>query len=412
MKEMQFPEGFYWGSATAAYQVEGGIENVDWAKAARDGKVPLTGKACDHYNRYEDDFDIAKSLGHNAHRLSVEWARIEPREGEYDEKEIEHYRGVLRALKKRGIKPFVTLWHFTLPEWFSDRGGFERKDSPEIFARYCAHVVSALGDLCEDYVTVNEPEIYASLGWIRGAWPPFKRFSLIDLSKEVSNEHRDTESSANRSFGSFFTYLRVLKNLGRSHNLAYGRIKETKPTALVSSLKHVHVFESNKNPLNQLKAKLAHYFLNHYFIKQLGDTVDYYSLNYYRYTKFGDDASYPESDMGWKLNPDKIYDALMYLSSFGKPIVISETGVADAKDQFRADYIREQVKAMWKAIEDGADVRGYMYWSLLDNYEWDLGFEKRFGLVEIDYKTLERKVRPSAYVYKSICEQNKLVIEE
>ena len=402
----KFPEDFFWGAATASYQVEGGIENTDWAKAGREGRVPVCGKACDHYNRYEEDFDIAKSLGHNAHRLSVEWARIEPEEGKFDEKEIEHYRSVLKALQVRGIKPFVTLWHFTLPLWFSEKGGFEQKDSPQIFARYCAYVVSKLDTLCTDYVTLNEPEIFASLGWIRGAWPPFKRFTFIDFSRDVSKEHRATESSATKSTKSFFVFLRVLKNLAEAHNLAYKEIKAINAQILVSSLKHVHVFESNKNPFNIVKAKIAHYFLNDYFLKKLANTVDYYSLNYYRYTKFGDNTVYPTSDMGWKLNPEQIYNALMYLSKFNKPIVISEAGIADSADTQRADYIKKQVSGMWRAIQDGADVRGFMYWSLLDNYEWDLGFEKRFGLVEVDFKTQKRTIRPSAYIYKKICEDN------
>jgi beta-glucosidase len=174
MSERKFPDGFYWGAATASYQVEGGIENNDWAKSAREGRVPVCGIACDHYNRYEEDFDLAKSLGHTAHRLSIEWARIEPEEGKFDEEAIEHYRKVLKALRARGLKPFVTIWHFTLPLWFSESGGFERKDSPQIFARYAAYAVSKLGDLCEHFSTMNEPNVYASQGWINGEWPPFK----------------------------------------------------------------------------------------------------------------------------------------------------------------------------------------------------------------------------------------------
>jgi beta-glucosidase len=151
----KFPEGFYWGAATSAFQVEGGVVGMDWEKAAQEGKVPYIGRAADHYNLYEQDFDIIKNLGHNAHRLSIEWARIEPKEGVFDSKEIEHYRKVLTALRKRNIEPFVTLWHFTLPLWFSERGGFERGDSPEIFARYCAYVTSQLGDLCQNFATIN-----------------------------------------------------------------------------------------------------------------------------------------------------------------------------------------------------------------------------------------------------------------
>src|SRR3989338_1108770 len=144
-EESKFPDGFLWGSATSSYQVEGGIENNDWAEATRNGKVPLAGRGCDHYNRYEGDFDIAKSLWQNAHRFSIEWARIEPDEGKFDDNAIEHYRKVLAALRDRGLEPFVTLWHFTLPIWFSRMGGFENKKAPFYFARYCEYVVSRLG---------------------------------------------------------------------------------------------------------------------------------------------------------------------------------------------------------------------------------------------------------------------------
>ena len=171
-----FPKNFYWGAATASYQVEGGILNTDWAKAASEGRVPPCDRACDHYHRFESDFDIAKSLGHNGHRFSVEWARIEPEKGKFNQEEIEHYRQVLLALKERGITPFITIWHFTLPLWFSESGGFERKDAPEVFARYAAYVVSQLSDLCQFYSTMNEPNVVGSNGWLRGSWPPFKRF--------------------------------------------------------------------------------------------------------------------------------------------------------------------------------------------------------------------------------------------
>jgi len=167
-----FPEGFYWGAATASYQVEGFNENNDWAKAAKEGRVPPAGRLADHYHRYEEDFDIAKDLGHNAHRFSIEWGRIEPQEGVFDQEEIEHYRKVLKALHKRKITPFVTLWHFTLPLWFSESGGFERKDAPEVFARYCAFVAKELGDQCDHFSTMNEPNVFGSNGYLRGSWPP------------------------------------------------------------------------------------------------------------------------------------------------------------------------------------------------------------------------------------------------
>src|SRR3990167_1120515 len=208
----EFPEGFYWGAATASYQVEGGIENCDWAQAAREGKVPPCGRAADHYHRYEADFDIAESLGHNCHRISVEWARIEPEEGKFDEKEIEHYLAVIAALRARHIKPFVTLWHFTLPLWFSESGGWERKDAPEIFARYCGYVARKLGNDCRHFATINEPNVFVSQGWLAGDWPPFVKWSGLGFLKGVPPERPDFMSE-NVGWGNFMGYLKVRKQL-------------------------------------------------------------------------------------------------------------------------------------------------------------------------------------------------------
>ena len=403
----KFPEGFFWGAATASYQVEGGIENTDWAKAAREGRVPECGRACDHYNRYEADFDIAKSLGHNAHRFSVEWARIEPEEGKFNEEEIAHYRKVLEALRARGMTPFITLWHFTQPVWFSESGGFERKDSPEIFARYCAFVTERLGDLCQYYSTMNEPNVFASNGWLRGSWPPFKRFALTDLVS-ITNSGRMYESKASKGLRPLFLYLRVMKNLARAHNRAYEEIKKVSPQVDVSFVHHVIVFDSNWNPFNKLKAWVANYLWTHVFMRRTYKHCDSIGLNYYFYTQFGDRRVWRKTDMDWNFAPDRIYDALKMLSRYQIPLFVSEAGLADAADSGRAEYITRQIEATWRAIQDGIDVRGHMYWSLLDNYEWALGFEKRFGLVAVDYVTLERTVRPSAQSYRAICERNAL----
>lgn len=405
MIEKKFPDGFYWGAATASYQVEGGIENNDWAKAACEGRVPECGLACDHFNLYESDFAIAQSLGHTAHRFSVEWSKIEPEEGRYDEEAIQHYRRVLESLRGRNIKPFVTLWHFTLPLWFSERGSFEQPNSPEIFARYAAYVVSRLGDLCDHFSTMNEPNVFGSNGWLRGSWPPFKRFSLTDMVS-ITNSGKQYESNASKGIKPVFTYFKVMKNLALAHNAAYAAIKEVSPKTEVSVVKHVIVFAATANPFNQMKAWAANYFWTYKFMNRVEDYCDSIGLNYYFYTKFGDKRRWRKTDMDWNFAPDHIYDALMMLAKYGKPLFVSEGGLADATDEGRAEYIKRQVEGTWKAIQSGADVRGHLYWSLLDNYEWALGFAKRFGLVEVNYETLERKIRPSAYVYKEICEQN------
>lgn len=407
---LQFPKGFYWGAATASYQVEGGIENNDWAEATREDRVPPCGRACDHYHRYEQDFDIAKELGHNAHRFSLEWARIEPAEGQFDETAIAHYKKVIKALKERGLRPYTTLWHFTLPLWFSQSGGFERPDAPEIFARYAEFVAKELGAELEGISTMNEPNVFASNGWLRGSWPPFKRFAVTDLVS-ITNSGRTYESKAEKGLKPLFLYMQVMKNLARAHNLAYDKIKSVRNDIEVSTVKHVIFFHANWNPFNKLKAWIANYIWTHLYMRRTYQKCDTIGLNYYFHKKFGDSATYEKTDMDWDIYPEGIRGSLRLLARYNKPLFVSEAGIADEADQYRAKYIQKQVEAVWRAInEDGIDVRGHMYWSLLDNYEWALGFEKRFGLVEIDYGTLERIPRPSSYIYKKICESNALEV--
>jgi beta-glucosidase len=188
MKE--FPEGFYWGAATASYQVEGGIENNDWAHSAREGKVPLCGIACDQYNRYEADFDLAKELGHNAHRFSIEWSRIEPEQGKFDLNAIEHYRKVLQALRARRIEPFVTIWHWTMPIWFVQKGGWMHREAEKDFLRYVNLVVTEFHDLVKFWVVYNEPETPVRHGYLIGDRPPHHRmqiFSALKIIKKIAD---------------------------------------------------------------------------------------------------------------------------------------------------------------------------------------------------------------------------------
>lgn len=381
MGKKTFPKNFLWGAATASYQVEGGVDNCDWAQAARDGRVPECGRACDHYNRYESDFDIARELGHNAHRISIEWARVEPTEGEFDREAVDHYRNVLLALHERGITPLVTLWHFTLPQWFTESGGWERTDAPRIFTRYCKHVVQEFGDLCDNYATINEPMVVSGIGYIRGDWPPFYKRA-------------------------FYRYFKMHYHMIKGHRMAYDCIKDKNNLKEIGIVKHTIAYAANKNLVHIIRAWVANVVWTHLYLFFVRTKTDFIGLNYYRKVIFGDTRELEETDMGWKIDPEGIYDAFMLLKRYKKPIYVSEAGCADAKDRFRGDYIRKTVQGIERALQDGVDVRGYCYWSLLDNYEWAEGFSKRFGLVEINYDTLKRTIRPSAYAYKELIEQH------
>jgi len=364
----KFPRGFLWGSATSAYQVEGGNSNSDWEVLFS----PKAGAACDHYHRFEEDFDLAQSLNQNSHRFSVEWARIEPEKGRFDEREVAHYRQVLSALKKRGIKPLVTLHHFTNPLWVFQRGGWENKSTIGYFSAFVRFIVTQLGDLCDFWVTINEPTVYASEGYLFGRWLPAR--------------HDPLETAL------------ALRNLLRAHREAYRIIHEIQPKAKVGLAHSITYF----------RTPMGGYSVNPFDRKILdwAGSQDFIGVNYYRAVGWVNDL--PKNDLGWAIYPQGLYEILLDLQGLGFPIYITENGIADADDDQRADYIADHLAAVWRAIQKGADVRGYFHWSLLDNLEWARGFEPRFGLVEVDYQTMERRVRPSAQVYARIAKSNSL----
>jgi beta-glucosidase len=377
---LKFPDKFYWGTATSAYQVEGGINN-DWFVA---GKKYDAGIACDHYHRFEEDFDLAKNINNNAHRFSIEWARIEPGEGKFDEKEIEHYRKVILALKQRGLEPFVTLYHWTLPIWFTEKGGWLNKDAPKYFERFVEKIVLEYRGLVKFWITLNEPNIYSSMSFLKGAWPPF-----------IKN---------------YFKTNRVSKQLVEAHKNSYKIIHKIDPSALVG-------IATNNTWYKGIIKLFVDQKWNHWFLKNIGNYQDFIGLNYYfTHTLFSAVKSLKFktnirdnklTDMGWRIIPEGIYQVLKDLKKYNKPIYILENGLADAKDTKREKFIIDHLKWTHKAIEEGVDVRGYFYWSLLDNFEWDKGFGPRFGLIAIDYEdNLRRIPRPSSIIYAEICKNN------
>jgi beta-glucosidase len=380
--QTKFPKDFLWGASTSAYQVEGGIENNDWAQAAREGKFPPAGKACDHYNRFEEDFTLARTLGHNAHRFSIEWARIEPREGEFDAQAIEHYRQVLVSLRQHGLEPFVNLWHYTVPVWFAERGGFEHKDAEKVFARYCSYVVQQLGSEAKFWLTLNEPMVFASGAYLRGKWPPFQR--------------------------NFFMFMKIQSCLVSAHNQAYDAIKAIAPHTQIGIAKNNMYFASDGWWWNDIAKYFMDWFWNERFLNAIDSHQDFIGLNHYFYKKFGKKEKLPQSDRGWDIFPEAIYHCIMELTKYHKPIYISEHGIADAADTKRGDFITNYLRFVKRAIDEGAPVRGYFHWSLLDNFELEEGFTKKFGLIALDPSTLDRTIRPSAFVYKHIIESRSI----
>lgn len=366
-KDFFFPKNFFWGAATSAYQVEGNNHN-DWSEWERERGLKPAGQASDHYNRFEEDFDIAKSLGHNAHRFSIEWSRIEPEEGKFNEKEIEHYRKVINALRAQNIEPFITLWHWATPLWFYEKGDWLWPKSPFYFARFASRMAKEFPQVTF-WITLNEPNVHTGHGYLRGDRPPGER-SLIK-------------------------YIRANRNLSAAHRSSYAAIKGVNGNAQIGIAQHLIWFTRWYN-------KPRDFFFNRWFLHSIHNYQDFVGVNYY----FSDRNLENKSDTNWSIDPEGLYHLLLRMARYQKPIYILENGIANAADEKRARFIQDHVRFMKKAMKDGVDVRGYFYWSLMDNFEWNDGFWPRFGLVKIDYKTLGREIRPSAWEYKKLIEDN------
>lgn len=409
-----FPQNFFWGAATASHQVEGNNHN-DWSewekehaeRLARASEASfwwnphwknfraeatnpanyLSGTACDHWNRYEEDFTILQELHLNAYRFSLEWSRIEPAEGKFDTEALEHYRNMILALRKRNIEPFVTLWHWTLPLWLSKRGGILAPDFPDLFARYSETVANALGNEVTFWITLNEPDVISGHAYLKGQWPPMQK-SLIK-------------------------YYQSLKQMVRTHRKTYAALKTLSPQAEVGIAKHNIWFEAAGNTLiNRTLKWFADCTWNFWFLNQIKDCQDFIGLNHYNHHRinwgYNKNENKLQTDFGWEYYPSSLYHAVMDLRRYKKPIYITENGIADHDDDLRPRFIHEALTALHRAIEAGADVRGYLYWSLLDNFEWDKGYWLRFGLVAIDRTTQKRTVRESAQLYGEIAKNNSL----
>lgn len=403
---LEFPKGFLWGAATASHQVEGGNFNnwSEWEKKnakklAEEAKKNwskeqqemfpemfepenyISGRACDHYHRFQEDFDLVKLLNHNVHRFSLEWSRIEPREGQFNQKEIEHYRRVLKALRERRLEPFVTLYHFTSPLWFAQKGGWLNEKAPYYFDRFVKIISENLFEEVNFWNTFNEPTLFASNSYLRGVWTPQKK--------------------------SFLEFSKAINNLIKAHQMAYRSLHLIDLECQVGVSENCSYFDGG------LLKYLARYFVNKRFFNAISAEQDFVALQYYFHNrlkglKYNQNENKKITDFGWEIYPKGIYYVLKELEGYKKPIYITENGLADVQDKNRKQFIKKHLYWVHKAIKEGVDVRGYFHWSLLDNFEWDKGFWPRFGLIEVNFKTMERKIRPSAKVYAQICQTNTL----
>lgn len=424
-QNLQFPAGFFWGAASSAHQAEGGNTNdwTEWEKQNAErlsreaekkykAKVPdwelikneaqnpqnyISNQAADHYRKFKGDVQILKVLNLNAYRFSIEWSRVQPTLECFDDNEIAHYRQVIDELKNCGIEPFVTLWHRSNPLWIAKHGGWENKETVRQYLIYAQKMAEEFGKDVQYWMPLNEPIFFILGSYLGGEYPP-----------EIKSLRR-----ADKVFGHL-----VQAFLGASNI-----IHEHCPNAQVGTADAGMYLEAHKNKwYNKLTIKLIDWYCNRRFTKAVQSRADFLGVQYYSRGLVGWKwhGWYPkpeqiieikkQSDMGWEIYPQGLYNFLMCVKQYNKPVFITENGIADARDKHRAEFIREHIAAINRAISHGANVKGYFYWSLLDNLEWNKGFWPKFGLAEVDrLDDFCRTVRKSAEVYAQIAKNNGLI---
>jgi beta-glucosidase len=374
--------------------------------------------ACDWWSgRWREDFDRAAEGGQNALRFSIEWSRIQPALDRWDEHALDHYIDLLRGLDQRNLFPLVTLHHFTDPLWVSDMGGWENDAVPELFAAYAEKVAIAIKSYVTTWTTINEPNVYSVLGYLTGEFPPGVQV-------------------ASRA-------LKVTANLARAHAMAYHKIKAVQPEGRIGFAHAYRGFSPLRNGhlLDRLAARLHHQAWNNLFptiirdgkarlmgrsisIPEAKGTQDFLGLNFYTSDKvrfslaagskeffsrrsFPKDAEVSPNGMIASV-PDNFFKSLEWALQFKVPIIVTENGTEDAEDHFRRDYLVEHIHQLWRAVNFNYPIKGYFVWSLVDNFEWEMGWTRRFGLWELDEQSQSRKKRQSAEMYAEICTDNAL----
>lgn len=401
-----FPKDFYWGASTSSHQVEGHTVNQwtvwelahakelaqtahqrlgwmpGWREIKEQAENPnnyVSGKGVEHYTRYKEDFDLARKINLNAIRFSIEWSRIEPEEGNWNLAAINHYRTYIQEMRNRGLEPFMNIWHWTMPTWFTDKGGFAKKSNIAYFERFVTKVSEELIDDLSYVLTINEPNVYSAQSYLTGEWPPQEK--------------------------NIFRFLTVYWHLVVAHRKAYKILKEKKPSLQVGMAAQLANIQAKRphNYFDQVSTKYMRYFWNWWFVRRIRKQQDFVGINYYftdYYTGLlkKQNPKIPVSDLGWYMEPEGLYPLILRTwARSKKPIYITENGLADDDDSYRRWWIEETIIAMEKAISEGVNVAGYFHWSLLDNFEWAYGWWPRFGLIEVNRENnCQRTIRPSA----------------
>jgi beta-glucosidase len=389
-----FPPGFRWGTATAAHQIEGGNTNNDWWRWEHNpasGCAESSGDACDSWHRWPDDVELLARLGFDHYRFSVEWSRIEPASGEWSRAALDHYRRLATALRDRDIEPVVTFHHFTTPVWLADRGGWEAPDTAARFGAFVEVAGTALADSMGRACTLNEPNIVATMGWVMGMFPPGR-----------------TAASADR----------VAENLVAAHRAAVEAVRAVArgvPVGMTLSMSDYQPLpgvEGAQAQVDQIRATHEDPFL----AASAGD--DFLGVQSYSRMVIGPDGwigPEPGVDvlpMGYEYWPAALEACLRrawQVTGGAVPLWVTENGIGTDDDDQRIAYVRDALSGLQRALADGVDVRGYTYWSLLDNFEWTFGYGPKFGLAAVDRSTFARSLKPSAHWLSAVAAANALL---
>ena len=385
-----FPDGFLWGTATAAHQTEGGNWNNDWwawEHAPNTAAEEPSGDACDHYWRYPEDLDLLVELGFGAYRFSLEWSRIEPEDGEWSTAQLDHYGRMIDACRERALLPVVTFHHFTTPRWVAATGGWTNPETAERFARFCERAGSYLGDRIGLACTINEPNIVPLMGYLMGMFPPGRSDDLDGYAKATDTlvgAHRQAVEALKACPGDF-------------------------PIGMTLSMSDWGAEPGHEEKIDEYRSHHEDVYLH----AARGD--DFFGVQAYSRTRVGEAGVIgPEPgvevlDMGYEYWPRAAEASIRHAAEItGAPIYVTENGIGTDDDALRVRYLRESLAGVARTIDEGFDVRGYFHWSLMDNFEWAFGYRLMFGIVAVDRATQARTVKPSARWLSTVVRTNAL----
>jgi beta-glucosidase len=386
-----FPDGFVWGTATAAHQIEGGNWNNDWwawEHTPGSGCAEPSGDACDSWNRWADDVELVAGLGFGSYRFSIEWSRIEPEDGEWSAASVAHYRRFCEALLEAGVEPVVTFHHFTTPRWVAHGGGWAELDTAKRFGEFCARAAAELAGVMRRACTINEPNIVSAIGYLAGRFPPGKQD--VELRRKVNRVFVD------------------------AHRQAVAGIRAAAPgvpVGMTLSMDDYQAVEGGESQRDRIRYRMQDEFL------EATEGDDFIGVQTYSRSRVGPQGLLPTEDgvpvlpMGYEYWPQALEATLRRAWDVTKgqvPLLVTENGIGTDDDSQRIAYVRDALEGVLRALADGIDVRGYTYWSLLDNFEWAFGYRPRFGLVAVDRTTFARTPKPSARWLGEVARANAL----